>query len=96
MVEAVSEPWLPGDRRQPSQWNALFRWLVKLLRWAALLAVLFLVGWGLAIEARTSYLQSRLLSRWAVDMKFVVRPDPTNTIRFPKGGPYDRRLIARA
>ena len=92
MVEAVSEPWLPGNRRQPSQWNALFRWLVKLLRWSTLLAVLFLVGWGLAIEARTSYLQSRLLSRWAADMKFVVRPGPTDTIRFPKGGPYDRRL----
>jgi len=92
MVEAVSEPWLPGNRRQPSQWNALFRWLVKLLRWSTLLAVLFLVGWGLAIEARTSYLQSRLLSRWAADMKFVVRPGPTDTIRFPEGGPYDRRL----
>ena len=92
MVEAVSERWLPGNRRDPSQWNALFRRLVRLLRWVALLAVLFLVGWGAATEARTSYLQSRLLSRWAAEMKFAVGPGASDTIRFPKWGPYDGRL----
>jgi len=92
MVEAVSEPWLPGNRRRPSHWNALFRWLVKLLRWGALLAVLFLIGWAATIEARTSYMQSRLLSRWAADMQFAVRPGAGDMIRFPKSGPYDGRL----
>jgi membrane peptidoglycan carboxypeptidase len=43
-------------------------------------------------ESRTSYLQSRLLSRWTANVQFAVRPGPSETIRFPKGGPYDERL----
>ncbi len=81
-----------GQSGQPSQWNALVRWLMKLLRWAALLAVLFLVGWGLATEARTSYLQSRFLSRWTAEMKFAARPGSSETVRFPIWGPYDGRF----
>jgi hypothetical protein len=95
MVEAVFERWLPSsrrDRRDPSQWNALLRRVVRLLRWGAVLAALFLLGWGIATEARTSYLQSRLLSRWTAEMNFAVRPGPSNAIRFPKWGPYDERL----
>src|SRR2546423_2705287 len=63
-----------------------------MLRFAAALATSFLLGWGIATEVRTSYLQSRLLSRWAADMKFTVQPGPSEDIRFPKSGPYDERL----
>lgn len=54
--------------------------------------VCFLLGWGIATETRTSYLQSRSLSRWVADMKFTVRPGSSRHIRFPKSGPYDERL----
>jgi len=92
MVEAVSEHWLPSDQRDPSRWKALLHRLVSLLRFGLFLAALALLGWGAATEARTSYLQSRLLSRWVGSMNFVVRPGPSDTIRFPKWGPYDERL----
>jgi hypothetical protein len=89
MVEAVWGRLLPiarQDRRDPGHWS---RWLLRavaVLRWAALFGALFLLGWGLATEARTSYLQSRLLSRWAAEMKFSVQPGPSEEIRFPDGG----------
>jgi membrane peptidoglycan carboxypeptidase len=95
MVEVVWERLLPSirrDRRDPSYWNILLRRIVRLLRWGAVFAALFLLGWGLATEARTSYLQSRLLSRWTAKMNATVRPGPSATVRFPKRGPYDERL----
>src|ERR1700730_7410358 len=94
MVEAVWERLLPSHRRDrgdPGRWPRSLLRVVALLRWAAALAALFLLGWGLATEARTSYLQSRLLSRWVADMKFAVQPGPSDEIRFPEGGPYDER-----
>ena len=94
MVEAVSGRLLPRsrrDRRDPSQWNALLRRVVRLLRWCAVRGSVP-AGLGIAIEARTSYLQSSLLSRWTAEMNFTVQPGPSNVIRFPKWGPYDERL----
>jgi membrane peptidoglycan carboxypeptidase len=95
MVEAVWGRLLSGtrrDQRDPGRWVRVLLRVVGVLRWAALVAALFLLGWGLATEARTSYLQSRLLSRWTAAMKFAVQPGPSDTIQFPKGGPYDERL----
>jgi hypothetical protein len=92
MAEAVWGRLLPISRRHhrdPGRW--LLR-VVAMLRWAAALGVCFLLGWGITTEVRTSYLQSRLLSRWAADMKFTVRPGPSEDIRFPRSGPYDERL----
>jgi membrane peptidoglycan carboxypeptidase len=92
MVEAVSEHWLPSKQRDPNRWKALLQRVVSLLRFGLFLAVLAMLAWGAAIEARTSYLQSRLLSRWAGDMNFTVRPGSSDTIHFPIWGPYDERL----
>ena len=95
MVEAVWGRLLPISRRHqrdPGRWS---RWLLRVvvvLRWAVALAVCFLLGWGITTEVRTSYLQSRLLSRWAAEMNFTVQPGPSENIRFPKSGPYDQRL----
>ncbi len=94
MVDAVWEHLLPGSRRRhgdPGRRSPL-PGLVAVLRWASALVALVLLGWGLVSEARTSYLQSRLLSRWAADMTFEVRPGPSDAIRFPRWGPYDERL----
>src|SRR5438094_5777588 len=94
MVEAVREPPLPGGRRRHGDAGrrSPLPGLVAALRWASVLVVLVLLGWGLMSEARTSYLQSRLLSRWTADMNFEVRPAPSDAIRFPRWGPYDERL----
>src|SRR5258708_6258415 len=94
MVDAVWEHLVWGRRRRhadPGRRSPLAG-LVAVLRWASALVALVLLGWGLVSEARTSYLQSRLLSRWAADMTFEVRPGPSDAIRFPRWGPYDERL----
>ena len=95
MVEAVWGRLLPSnwrDRGEAGRWTPFLLRIVALLRWAAVVAAVFLLGWGAATEARTSYLQSRLLARWTANMGFALHPGPNATIRFPKGGPYDERL----
>jgi hypothetical protein len=53
--------------------GVLFR-IVAVLRWAAVLSTLSLLGWGVVTETRTSYLQSRFLSSFTANMSFAVRP----------------------
>jgi membrane peptidoglycan carboxypeptidase len=43
-------------------------------------------------EFQASRLQARYFSGIARDMKFVVEPGPSSSIRFPQTGPYDQRL----
>jgi membrane peptidoglycan carboxypeptidase len=50
------------------------------------------IGWGAVLEARTAFLQSTLLSRWAGTMAFAPTPGPNPAARFPGDGPYDQRL----
>ena len=67
MVVGVWEHLLPGGRHRhgdPGHRSPLPR-VVAVLRWVSALVAPVLLGWGLVGEARTSYLQSRLLSRWA-------------------------------
>jgi membrane peptidoglycan carboxypeptidase len=95
MVDAVRDHLLPGrprDRGDANGSTTLILRVITLLRWAAVFAALFLVGWGAAVEARTSYLQSRLLSSWTAHMRFALGSSPSDTVRFPKAGPYDERL----
>jgi len=95
MVEAVWGRLLQSksqEQRDPGRPIRLFLRIVAVLRWLVALAVLSLVGWGIASEARTSYLQSRIFSGWAGDMSFAPLPGPNRTLRFPKWGPYDERL----
>ncbi|MBV8454109.1 MAG: hypothetical protein JOZ29_17835 [Deltaproteobacteria bacterium] len=70
----------------------VFRFFVWALRWATAIAVLAALCWGLAIDARTSYLQSRLFTSITRNMSFAIGPGTSNSIRFPKWGPYDERL----
>ena len=80
-----------GERREPSATSPIFV-VIAGLRWAVAIALLALTGWGLASEARTSYLQSRIFSHFARETSFSVEPGPSETIVFPKWGPYDERL----
>lgn len=56
------------------------------------LVLLGLVTWAAVSEARSSFLQSILLSRWAEQMSFVPAAGPSADISFAGDGPYDRRL----
>ncbi len=73
--------WLPGFLRA-----------VSALRWATLLCVLALFGWGIAVEIRTSFLQSLIFTRLTRDISFSIEDGPSSSILFPNDGPYDERL----
>ena len=95
MVDAVWGRLRYGRARRRNRrgsWFGLLVRLVGVLRWVAVLAALLLLAWGVASEARTSLLQSRIFSQLARDMKFMVAPEPSDAIIFPKYGPYDERL----
>ncbi len=95
MVAAVWEHLLQGGRRTRRRRGRNSRRLARiviLLRVATVLALLSLLGWGIAAETRTSFLESRIFSHLAREMTFSVGPGPSSTILFPTGGPYDKRL----
>jgi membrane peptidoglycan carboxypeptidase len=43
-------------------------------------------------EIRTSWIQSRVLSRFARGMNYTLAPGPSRSLVFPTTGPYDERL----
>ncbi len=47
---------------------------------------------ALVLEARTAWMQSRLLSAMAGRMTFQVKPGPNPRMHYPQSGPYDDRL----
>lgn len=63
-----------------------------MLRGVLVLVSLAGLGWGAALEMRTSYLQSLVFSHLTRDMSFRVEPGSSPSARFPTGGPYDERL----
>lgn len=58
----------------------------------ALLLLLFGAGGLLALELRTSWLQSLILADYVEEITFSVEDGPSPVIRFPASGPYDVRL----
>ena len=62
------------------------------LRWVAAVTTLVLLGWGVAAEMRTSFLQSVIFSRITRHMAFSLASGPSDTVIFPQYGPYDERL----
>jgi membrane peptidoglycan carboxypeptidase len=86
-------PYSRSWKRQRRQRRfRLFLRFVAALRRAAALGVVLMIGWGVAAETRTSLLQSRLFTDFAREMNFSARPGPSETVRFPTGGPFDERL----
>src|ERR1700730_12063526 len=67
-------------------------WSERSVLWALRLICLSLVAWGAVLEARTSFIQSILLSRATEGMSFTLAPGQNSDIRFPRTGPYDERL----
>src|SRR5499433_2913763 len=62
-------------------------------RWLKIVGVVVLVLGGLASlayhELRTSAIQSWLLSRYAAQLSYEIKPGPSASIAFPRGGPFD-------
>jgi membrane peptidoglycan carboxypeptidase len=84
-----SRSWKRRRRQRRFQFFLCF---IVALRWAAALGVVLLLAWAVVAEMRTSLLQSRLFSQLAQKMRFTVGSGPSDSIRFPTGGPYDERL----
>jgi len=51
-----------------------------------------LFGVALVVEIQTSWLQSKVLSTTANAVAFTLQPGPNPSIRWPRSGPFDRRL----
>src|SRR5262247_587598 len=62
-------------------------------RWLKVAGVVVLVLGGLGSlayhELRTSAIQSWLLSRYAAQLSYEIKPGPSASIAFPRGGPFD-------
>ena len=89
--------WRPGVLgRAPKAPQARKRLAFRLLRLSLRLvtagALAGAIGWGAVLEARSAFLQSTLLSRWAGTMTFASAPGPGAKAQFPGDGPYDQRL----
>src|SRR5260370_4806324 len=65
---------------------------VGLLRWAVLLALLWLIGLAAVYEMHTSRLEAWLFTRINPRMAVSPQSGANDSIRFPKSGPYDKRL----
>ena len=76
----------------PGKLNRAPRNVVRGLYWLSWLVVLGLLGWGIATEARTSYLQARFFTRFDRQIFYGLAAGPSPSIRFPGPGPYDVRL----
>ena len=70
----------------------LVRGVIRKLYWLSALVVLALLGWGMATEARTSYLQARFFTWFDRAISYDVAAGASSSIRFPGPGPYDVRL----
>lgn len=66
------------------------RW--RLLLWLLVLLLLIASGVLVAFEMRTSWLQSREISRYAGTLTWQLEPGPSAAVHYPSHGPFDQRL----
>ncbi|HWB51476.1 MAG TPA: transglycosylase domain-containing protein [Stellaceae bacterium] len=87
-------PHLPAQRRarRDPHWHLPLLRAITVLRWGTVIGVLWLIGWGTLYEMRTSRLEADYFTRLDSKMSAMVQPGASDTVRFPKGGPYDQRL----
>jgi len=76
----------------PTPWRRARTWVGRHWIAAAALGVLALVGLAARYAARASWLQARYFARQASQLTNEIGEGPSNRIRFPADGPYDRRL----
>ncbi|MDT4796394.1 penicillin-binding protein 1B [compost metagenome] len=64
----------------------------RLLFWSVCLLTVGIVGLAATHEMRTSRFQAREFSRYAATLSYKLGDGPSNSIRYPDEGPFDRRL----
>ncbi len=57
-----------------------------------LLIIAVVVGLAAAREMRTSKFQAQEVSKYAASLSYELKPGPSDAIRYPGEGPFDRRL----
>ncbi|MDP9657348.1 UNVERIFIED_ORG: membrane peptidoglycan carboxypeptidase [Pseudomonas putida] len=57
-----------------------------------LLIIAIVVGLAAMREMRTSKFQAREVSKYAASLNYELKPGPSDAIRYPGEGPFDRRL----
>ena len=82
----VTDP-APVISNRASRWRRFLR----IALWSALL-LLIAAGGLLWYEMNTSLLQAHVLSELGREMTYQVEPGASDSIRFPKHGPFDVRL----
>ena len=95
MSEAVWGRFFRGSQKageEPSCRGRILYRTIRVLRWLTWAAVLFLLGWGVSIEARSSYLQSRFFTWFDSGIKYEAAPGASPSIHFPHSGPRNLRL----
>lgn len=75
---------LPKSPRQRRLWWRLL--------WLVLLLALIALGYAATAEMHTSRLQSREFSQFAATLSYSMQPGPSDAIRYPGDGPFDKRL----
>ncbi|ROL72482.1 glycosyl transferase family 51 [Pseudomonas chlororaphis] len=83
-TESVEEAPLP-KKSAPRR----YRWR---LFWLLLLLVMIALGFAAMREMRKSTLQARTFSHLADDLRYSVQPGPSDAVRYPGAGPFDKRL----
>jgi membrane peptidoglycan carboxypeptidase len=95
MTEAAWGRFVHGSHRAgqgPAHRSRILSGAAFVFRWLLRIAVLSLLAWGVLIEARTSYLQSRLFAAFDRGISYHSAPNPSPSIHFPRSGPRNVRL----
>lgn len=79
--ESLYSPKNPVPRRK---WKLAFGLI--------LFTLLIALGLAVAHELRTAELQAREFSQYATRLTYSLQPGPSEAIRFPADGPFDKRL----
>ncbi|PNB75311.1 glycosyl transferase family 51 [Pseudomonas sp. GW456-E7] len=83
-TDSVDEAPIPEKpRRSRHGWGAF---------WLLLLIIAIVVGLAAMREMRTSRFQAREVSKYAASLNYELKPGPSDAIRYPGDGPFDRRL----
>ncbi|MES2871750.1 MAG: transglycosylase domain-containing protein [Pseudomonadota bacterium] len=81
----VADTSPPAQKPRPKRYGWHMFWLLLLIG-------LVVLGFAVAKEVRTSKLQAREFSRFATSLSYSMHAGPTDSMRYPGEGPFDKRL----
>ncbi len=89
-VPGLTSSPLPNAKRPPPR--SPWRRAVRRTFWLTLLLLVVAGAWLVYEETTTARFQSRELSRYAATLTYELAEGPSNAIRYPEFGPFDKRL----